>query len=60
MTRIYRIIKLIEETDTASEILNDPVFNSEIQNNRKIFENALDYENLYGKGRYQIAKYVIT
>jgi len=59
LTRIYRVIRLTEEKDDPLEIINDPMFHEEIKANRKKFKNAIDHENFYSKGRYQIAKYVL-
>lgn len=59
LTRIYRIIKLIEEKDNPQQILNDPMFHEFIKLDKEKFKASLDYENFYAKGRYQIAKYVL-
>jgi len=59
LTRIYRIIRLIEEKDQPEEILNNQMFHSEIKNRLEVFKNSFDHENFYSKGRYQIAKYVL-
>lgn len=59
LTQIYRIIRLIEENDNMHSILNDPIFHEDIKKQREKFKTSINYENFYGKGRFQIAKYVL-
>lgn len=59
LTQIYRIIRLIEENDDMHSIINDPIFHEDIKKQREKFKTSINYENFYGKGRFQIAKYVL-
>lgn len=59
LTQIYRIIRLIEENDNVNTIINDPIFHYDIKKQRDRFNNSINNENFYGKGRFQMAKYVL-
>lgn len=59
LTQIYRIIRLIEENEDILSIINDPIFHDDIKKQREKFKTSINHENFYGKGRFQIAKYVL-
>lgn len=59
LTQIYRVIRLIEDNNNVKDILNDPIFHKELKSQREKFNNSMDHANFYGKGRFQIAKYVL-
>jgi len=59
LTRIYKVIRLIEEKTNPRDVLNDPMFSDEIKMNKNRFESALNDINFYGKGKTRIAKYVL-
>ena len=59
LTRIYRVIRLIEEKANPDAVLSDSAFNDEIKVNEKSFENALSDINFYNKGRTRIPKYIL-
>lgn len=59
LTQIYRIIRLIEENDDMNSIMNDSIFHEDIKKQRDKFKTSINHENFYGKGRFQMAKYVL-
>lgn len=59
LTQIYKIIRLIEENDDKALIINDPIFHDDIKKQRNKFKTSINHENFYGKGRFQMAKYVL-
>jgi len=59
LTRIYKVIKLIEDSANPEDIFKNPMFNEEIKNSRDSFNNALEDINFYGKGRISVPKYIL-
>lgn len=59
LTRIYKVIKLIEDSPNPEDIFKNSIFNDEIKNNGDSFNNALDDINFYGKGRTSVPKYIL-
>jgi len=59
LTRVYKVIKLIEDSSNPEDIFKNSMFNDEITNSRDSFSNALDDINLYGKGRSRVPKYIL-
>ena len=57
LTQIYKIVKLIEESNSANDVINNPIFN--LKGKEEEFKKALDDLNFYGKGRIQVPKYVL-
>lgn len=58
-SRVYSLLREIEEADSAKEFLELPMLNEDIANEQKAFENALDLTNFYRKGNYQWPKYIL-
>jgi len=59
LTRIYKVIRLIEDLANPEDIYKNPMFDEEIKNNRGSFNNTLDDINFYGKGRTRVPKYIL-
>jgi len=59
LTRIYRVIRLIEESNDPIAVLNDSIFNKDIHDNKNYFVNTLNDPNFYNKGRTRVPKYVL-
>jgi len=59
LTRIYKVIRLIEDLANPEDIFKNPMFDEEIRNNRGSFNNTLDDINFYGKGRTRVPKYIL-
>ena len=59
LTQIYKIVKLIEESNSANDVINNPIFNVDLKGKEEEFKKALDDLNFYGKGRIQVPKYVL-
>ena len=59
LTQIYKIVKLIEESNSANDVINNPIFNVDLKRKEEEFKKALDDLNFYGKGRIQVPKYVL-
>jgi uncharacterized protein with ParB-like and HNH nuclease domain len=56
---VYSIIDEIEKTKNASEILNKPIFNSQIREAHNQFVSRLDEVNFYKRNHYKVAKYTL-
>jgi hypothetical protein len=56
---VYSIIDEIENTKNASEILNKPIFNSQIREAHNQFVSRLDEVNFYKRNHYKVAKYTL-
>lgn len=59
LTRVYKIIGLIEDSDNPETIFKNSMFNEEIKNSRDSFNSALDDINFYGKGMTRVSKYIL-
>ncbi len=59
LTQIYRIIVLIEKNSNPIDVINDPLFNKEIIENKKSFDNKIDESNIYRRAHGGIAKYLL-
>jgi uncharacterized protein with ParB-like and HNH nuclease domain len=59
LSRIYKVIRLIEDLGNPEDIFKNPMFDEEIKNNRGSFNNTLDDINFYGKGRTRVPKYIL-
>jgi len=59
LTQIYKIVKLIEESNSADDVINNPIFNVDLKRKEEEFRKALDDLNFYGKGRTRVPKYVL-
>ena len=59
LTQIYEIVKLIEESNSADDVINNPIFNVDLKRKEEEFRKALDDLNFYGKGRTRVPKYVL-
>ncbi|MCU4139277.1 MAG: DNAse/DNA nickase specific for phosphorothioated or glycosylated phage DNA [Methanophagales archaeon] len=60
LTQIYKIVKLIEESNGADDVINNPIFNVDLKGKEEEFRKALDDLNFYGKGRKpEFPKYVL-
>lgn len=58
LTRVYKIIKIIEESANPKDIFKNTIF-EEIKNSRDSFGNALNDINFYSKGRARVSKYIL-
>lgn len=58
-SRVYTLLREIEKAETASEVLDLPMFNEKIEQESDAFEDALDLSNFYRKGNYQWPKYIL-
>lgn len=58
-SRVYSILREIEEANTPEDVLSLPMLNEKIEEESKAFENALDLSNFYRKGNYQWPKYIL-
>jgi len=56
---VYSILNEIEKAKTASEILNSPIFNSQIREVHNQFVSRLDEVNFYKRNHYKVAKYTL-
>ena len=59
LTRIYNVIKLIEDSTKPNIILGNPMFSEGIKDNKDSFSSALDSINFYGKGKTRTARYIL-
>ena len=59
LTQIYKIVKLIEESNSADDVINNPIFNVDLKRKEEELRKALDDLNFYGKGRTRVPKYVL-
>jgi uncharacterized protein with ParB-like and HNH nuclease domain len=57
LTRIYRVIKLIDDSNDPTTVVYDAMFN--LKSFQDEFANALDAINLYNKGRTRVPKYIL-
>lgn len=58
-SRIYDLLKEIENAENPEEILQLPVLNEDIQSKQASFLSSLDANNFYRKGNYQWPKYIL-
>jgi uncharacterized protein with ParB-like and HNH nuclease domain len=58
-SRVYALLREIEDASTPEEILNLSVLNENIEEEDEAFEDALDLNNFYRKGNYQWPKYIL-
>lgn len=58
-TRVYGILKQIEDADTPTDVVELDEFTDGMSSSREAFEDALDLRNFYRKGNYQWPKYVL-
>ncbi len=58
-SRVYSLLRKIEEASTPEEVLNLPMLNERIEEETQAFENALNLSNFYRKGNYQWPKYIL-
>ncbi len=58
-SRVYSLLREIEEARTPEDVLNLPMLNEKIEEESEAFENALDLSNFYRKGNYQWPKYIL-
>ena len=56
---VYSILDEIEKAKNASEILNNPMFNSQIREAHIQFVSRLDEVNFYKRNHYKVAKYTL-
>jgi len=56
---VYSILDEIEKAKNASEILNSPIFNSQIREVHTQFVSRLDEVNFYKRNHYKVAKYTL-
>ena len=59
LTQIYKIVRLIEESNSADDVINNPIFDVDLKRKEEEFRKALDDLNFYGKGRTRVPKYVL-
>lgn len=59
LTQMYKIIKLIEDSSNANNVIDSPIFSEELRSKENELKNALDDINFYGKGRTRVPKYVL-
>lgn len=59
LTQIYRIIRSIESAKDLKDVLNEKMFEEEIQNKKASFLNSLEDIKFYGRGRTGVPKYVL-
>lgn len=58
-SRVYSILREIEDAETPEEVLNLSVLNERLEDDGEAFEKALDLSNFYRKGNYQWPKYIL-
>ncbi len=58
-SRVYELLRKIEQADAPEEILNLPMLNGKLDESSEAFDNALDLSNFYRKGNYQWPKYIL-
>lgn len=58
-SRVYSLLRQIEEADSTADILELPVLNEDVKDEEDAFESALDLTNFYRKGNYQWPKYIL-
>jgi uncharacterized protein with ParB-like and HNH nuclease domain len=58
-SRVYTLLRQIEQTDTSEEVLGLPMFNEGMGEEEEAFESALNLSNFYRKGNYQWPKYIL-
>ena len=58
-SRVYSLLREIEDADAPSDILELSVLNEDIRAEEEAFERALDLTNFYRKGNYQWPKYIL-
>ena len=59
ISRLHRIVDIIEESNTVKEVLDNDIFNKELNHSRGLFYNSLNDSDFYTKGRMMIPKYVL-
>jgi len=59
LTQVYRIIRSIEKIENLKDVLNDAMFEEEIQLKKTSFSNSLDDVKFYGRGTTRVPKYVL-
>jgi hypothetical protein len=57
--QMYKVIRLIEDSSKAEDVLANPIFLSEIVGKKNDFEEALQDKNLYGRGSGRVPKYIL-
>lgn len=58
-SRVYSLLREIENADAPEEVLELPTLNEEIVSDGEAFEDALNLSNFYRKGNYQWPKYIL-
>lgn len=58
-SRVYSLLREIEDAETPETVLELPALNEDIQTEQDRFANALDVNNFYRKGNYQWPKYIL-
>lgn len=57
--QVYRVINLIEAKSKVEDVLQNPLFATEINAKKKSFDEALSDEKMYGKASGRIPKYIL-
>lgn len=59
LSRVYTIIREIDNTDTLNELIKAQVFVGDVERTSVFFENSLNDIEFYSKGRMLIPKYIL-
>lgn len=59
LSRVYSIIKEIDNSDTIEKLLRSQVFVGDLERTSVYFENSLNDIEFYSKGRMAIPKYIL-
>ncbi|MPQ43587.1 DUF262 domain-containing protein [Clostridium tarantellae] len=59
LSRVYKIIETIDNSESFETLKNSEVFNADIERTTAYFKNSLNDIEFYSKGRMMIPKYIL-